>query len=154
MVNGVTYCASVTNIQYRAHQSQVQTNPTGSLIDRGANGGLSGADVRVLSTSSTQFADINGIANASLTNVPLCTVAGYIDTDKGPIIGIFHQYAHTGEGHTIHSPLQMEAFGLEADEKSSAIGSGTQTITHPDGYKIPLSYVCWVKHSLRSVPDW
>ena len=35
----------------------------------------------------------------------------------------------------------MEAFGLEVDEKSSAIESGTQTITHPDGYKIPLSYV-------------
>jgi hypothetical protein len=53
--------------------------PCGSLIDGVANGGLSGSDVIVLADTFLT-ADVNGIANNTLQKVPLCTVAGLIQT--------------------------------------------------------------------------
>ena len=139
VINGRTYVANVTNITYRINRSQAVNSHRLSLIDRGANGGLSGDDVRVIASSTTEFADVKGIAGAEVNDVPLSTVAGVIDTSGGRIIGIFHQYAHYGKGHTIHSPLQMEAFGLQVDDRSSALGKGGQQIVTPEGYIIPLS---------------
>ena len=137
--NGVTYHAHVTNIRYHINSTQARNTPCGSLIDRGANGGLSGNDVRVLETSTTQFADVTGIAGASVKKAPLCTVAGVLQTQKGPIIGIFHQYAHYGEGNTLHSPLQLGDLGLEVDDHPKQLGLGKQQITTPEGFVIPLS---------------
>ena len=67
------------------------------------------------------------------------TVAGVLQTTTGPIIGIFHNYAHHGKGHTIHSPLQMEAFGVTVDDRSRHLQRGVQQITTPEGHVIPLS---------------
>ena len=58
-----------------------------------------------MDTSPTKQVDVTGIAGAKVFNVPLKTVAGAFQTTNGPIIGIFHNYAHHGEGNTIHSPL-------------------------------------------------
>ena len=49
-----------------------------------------------------------------------------------------HNYAHHGEGHTIHSPLQLEAFGNTVDNCSHRLQRGTQQITTLDGHVIPL----------------
>ena len=64
-----------------------------------------------------------------------------INTLQDPIIGIFNQYATGGKGHTIHSALQMEAFGLQVDDKSHLLLglNSQQAIITPDGYQIPLS---------------
>ena len=103
------------------------------------NGGLSGGDVRVISSSTTQFADIKGIADSHVTDVPLSTVAAVLNTTDGPIIGIFHLYAHYGKGHTLHSPLQLEAFGHKVSDADLVCSPGTQKIVTPEGYTIPLS---------------
>jgi hypothetical protein len=71
--------------------------PFGSLIDGGANGGLSGSDVVVLAETFLT-ADVTGIADNTLQKVPVCTVAGLIKTKHGPIIGVFNQYAIHGTG--------------------------------------------------------
>jgi len=44
---------------------------------------------------------------------------------QGPIIGILHQYAHYGEGTTIHSVPQLLHFGIDVDEMAikSSMGS-------------------------------
>jgi len=139
VINGVTYRASATHITYHIQSEHGGNTPCGSLVDRGANGGLSGGDVRVLEESTTEFADVHGIADISVSKLPLCTVAGVIQTHQGPIIGIFHQYAHYGKGHTLHSPLQMEHFGLDVDERSSRLGKGKQQIVTPEGHVVPLS---------------
>ena len=137
---GRTYVLSVTNISYRLNKHKTDNSVRYSLIDRGANGGLSGDDVRVLemNTSPTKQVDVTGIAGAKVSNVPLKTVAGVIQTTSGPIIGIFHNYAHHGEGHTIHSPLQLEAFGNTVDNPSRRLQRGTQQITTLNGHVIPL----------------
>jgi hypothetical protein len=63
----------------------------------------------VIVLSDTLFtADDTDIADNSLQKVPVCTVAGLIQTQLGPIIGVFHQYAHHVTGKTIHYVSQLE----------------------------------------------
>jgi hypothetical protein len=72
-------------------------------MDGGANGGLSGSDVVVL-YETLLTADITGIADNNLQQIPVCTVAGLIQAQHGPIIGVSYQYAHQQvTGKTIHS---------------------------------------------------
>ena len=133
----ITYRASKTKVNYHISQSQVSNSHCGSLIDRGANGGLSGNDVRVLEESTVDFADVDGIGEGGYSNVPLCTVAGLLQSLQGPVIGIFHQYAHTGEGHTLHSPLQLEHFGQTI--AASGLTKGHRLhMTTLEGFDIPF----------------
>jgi hypothetical protein len=46
------------------------------------------------------MADDTGIGAKSLTNLRICTVGAVIQTQKGPIIGVFNQYAQYGKGQT------------------------------------------------------
>ena len=66
------------------------------LIDRGANGGLAGADMRVIHTTPRKI-NIVGIDDHELTGLNVVTAAALLDTQKGPIIRIFHEYAHLGK---------------------------------------------------------
>ena len=75
----------------RANQS------TNHLVDRGANGGLAGADMRVLQKTDRKII-IAGIDNHGVTGLDVVTATALIDTQKGPVIGIFHEYAHLGKG--------------------------------------------------------
>ena len=84
----------------RANQS------TNHLIDRGANGGLAGADMRVLQKTHRKI-NIVGIDDHELTGLNLVTAVALLNTQKGPIIGIFHEYTHLGKGRSIHSDGQM-----------------------------------------------
>ena len=123
-------------INYRV--SRHETTPTlGSLMDGGANGGVSGSDVTVLD-STLDAVDITGLGDHSIDNVHLCTVAGLLQSQKGPIIGIFHQYANHGKGQTVHSINQMRHFGIIIDDTPRSFG-GNQLIQTPDGYNIPIS---------------
>ena len=71
----------------RANQS------TNHLIDRGPNGGLADADMRVLQKIHRKI-NIVGIDDHELTHLNVVTAAALLDTQKGPIIRIFHEYAH------------------------------------------------------------
>jgi Reverse transcriptase (RNA-dependent DNA polymerase) len=137
-VNGHTYqrITNAANVKYHVNQSSVMSHK-GSLIDGGANGGMSGSDVRVIETTLSK-ADVTGIADHAVVDLPISTVAGLIDTSNGCIIGIFHQYAHLGTGKTIHSTNQFKAFGLQVIDTPRFL-RGSQQIHHPDGYVIPLS---------------
>ena len=64
--------------------------------------------------------------------------AALFDTQKGPVLGIFHQYAHLGKGRPIHATGQMEWFNCKVDDRSKVVG-GAQRIETPDGYVFPLS---------------
>ena len=112
-----------------------------SLIDRGCNGGFLGEDTRILSIKDNYFADVIGMNNSKVSQAPIGTGCMKINTLQGPIIGIFNQYATGGKGHTIHSALQMEAFGLKVDDKSRLLPglNSKQAIITPYGYEIPLS---------------
>ena len=131
----VSFQQNTCKCTYSIHQHQTKTS--GALVDGGANGGLSGSDVRVLS-ETLNFADVTGIGEKSLSNLPLCTVGAIIQTHKGPIIGIFNQYAHFGKGQTIHSVNQLKHFGIIIDDTPRQFG-GKQRLATPEGYYIPLS---------------
>ena len=55
----------------------------------------------------------------------MVTAAALLDTQKGPIIGIFHEYAHVGKRKSIHDAGQMEWFNCKVRIEKS------------DGYVIP-----------------
>ena len=52
----------------------------------------------------------------------MVTAAALLDTQKGPIIGVFHEYAHLGKGRSIHAAGQMEWFNCQADDRSKIVG--------------------------------
>ena len=122
------------------HQRYVFTRVNQSnhhLIDRGANGGLAGADMRVIHTTPRKI-NIVGIDDHELTGLNVVTAAALLDTQKGPIIGIFHEYAHLRKGKSIHASGQMEWFNCQVDDRSKIVG-GAQRIETSEGYVIPLS---------------
>ena len=121
------------------HQRYVFTRVIQSnhhLIDRGANGGLAGADMRVIHTTPRKI-NIVGIDDHELTGLNVVTAAALLDTQKGPIIGIFHEYAHLRKGKSIHASGQMEWFNCQVDDRSKIVG-GAQRIETFEGYVIPL----------------
>jgi hypothetical protein len=124
-----------THIVYNvaAHHSV----PEYSLIDRGANGGIAGEDVRVIDFKHRQV-DVQGIDDHQLNNVRIATVGGVINTQYGPVIAVFHQYAHTGKGTSIHSSPQLEFYKNKVSDRSIKVG-GLQRIETLDGYIIPIS---------------
>jgi len=112
----------------------------GSLVDRGANGGVAGDDVRIINKSPDRCVDIQGIDNHQIQSVPIVTAGGVISTQYGEVIAILHQYAYHGKGKTIHSSGQIEMYKNVVDEKSKKVG-GSQRICTNDGYVIPIN-VC------------
>ena len=131
-----TRSVNMARIMYNASASKVSGKHDMSLIDRGANGGIAGNDVRVL-FKTHRTVDIRGIDNHQLTDISIGSVGGVVDTHKGPVIAIMHQYALIGAGHSIHAPCQIEHFKNFVDDKSKHIG-GKQCIITFDGYAIPL----------------
>ena len=122
------------------HQRYVFTRVNQSnhhLIDRGANRGLAGADMRVIHMTPRKI-NIVGIDDHELTGLNVVTAAALLDTQKGPIIGIFHEYAHLGKGESIHASGQLEWFNCQVDDRSKLVG-GAQRIETPEGYVIPFS---------------
>ena len=106
---------------------------------RGAPGhhGVAGADVRVIA-STRRAVNVQGISEHQVTDLKIVTAGGVVQTQRGPVIAIFNQYAHIGTGKTIHSSVQLEEFGLEVNEKSVRVPGGLQHIKTPDGYVLPI----------------
>ena len=127
------------NVTYRVskHKSDSQGY---SLVDRGANGGVFGNDVRIIEKTNKRVS-ITGLDNHQVNDLPLCTGAAYTMSHKGPIIIIMHQYAYIGQSKTIHASIQMEAYKIQVDEKSKKIPGGKQRLTTPDGYLLPLNLI-------------
>ena len=106
------------------------------LVDHGANGGLSGSDMRVIYKTHRKI-NISGIDNHEVTGLDVVTAATLLNTSLGKVIGIFNEYAYLGKGSSIHSSGQLDWFKTHVDEKSIKVG-GTQLITTLDGYSVPL----------------
>ena len=73
--------------------------------------------------------NIVGIGDHKLTGLIVVTAATLLDTQKGPIIGVFHEYAHLGKGKSIHAAGQMEWFNCKVDDRSQHVG-GTKAFRH------------------------
>ena len=106
------------------------------MVDRGANGGLAGSDMRVIHKTHRKI-NIQGIDNHEVTGLDVDTAATLLNASQGKVIGIFNEYAYLEKGSSIHSSGQLEWFKTNVDEKSVKVG-GTQLITTLDGYSVPL----------------
>ena len=124
-------------IQVCKHYIFQHANHTNNqLVDRGANGGLAGSDMRVIYKTHRKI-NISGIDNHEVSGLDVVTAATLFNTSLGKVIGIFNEYAHLGKGSSIHSSGQLEWFKTHVDEKSIKVG-GTQLITTLEGYSVPL----------------
>jgi hypothetical protein len=103
-----------------------------------ANGGVAGRDIRIIFKTG-RVVDIRGIDNHQGTNIDSGTVGGVIQTQKGPVIGIMHQYALLNKASTIHSLCHFEWNKNDVNENSVNNPGGLQCIQTLDGYIIPLS---------------
>ena len=57
------------------------------------------------------------------TDLDVVTVASVLQTNKGCVVCIFHEYAHFGKGNCIHASGQMEWLKCEVDDSSTVSGS-------------------------------
>ena len=124
------------NVVYRVsnHDSKPRS---ASLIDRGANGGLAGNDVKVISTSSRKV-DVAGLDNHTVNGLSIVTAAGLVQTNKGPMIMIMHQYAYMKDHKTIHCCVQLEHYKNKVYDKSVKYG-GKQCLMTLDGVIVPFA---------------
>ena len=79
------------------------------LVDRGANGGLAGSDMRVIHKQHRKLI-IQGNYNHEVTGLDVVTAATLLNTSQGKVIGIFNEYAYLGKDSSIHSSGQLEWF--------------------------------------------
>ena len=124
-------------IQVCKHYIFQHANHTNNqLMDRGANGGLAGSDMRVIYKTHRKI-NISGIDNHEVTGLDVVTAATLLNTSLGKVIGIFNEYAYLGKGSSIHSSGQLEWLQTHVHETSVKVG-GTQLINTLDGYSVPL----------------
>ena len=132
-----TYSPSYSiNKTHIYHVSKHSSSHYGSLIDRGANGGLAGSDVRILERTG-RTASVTGIDNHELPGLDIVTCAALLHTNHGKVVLIMHEYSYYGRDNTIRSPGQIEWFQNTCDDKSFHVG-GKQVINFLDGYSTPL----------------
>ena len=125
------------NHHFTNHIAQASQAKHGSLVDRGANGGLAGSDVRILSRSSRKCT-VTGIDSHELQGLDVVQGAALVETNHGIVTLILNEYACYGKVHTIHSSGQIEWFKNSVDERSVQVGE-KQRICTIDGYSMPLT---------------
>ena len=111
----------------------------GTLIDRGANGGVAGNDARIINKSDRSV-NITGIDNHEMKNIPMGTVGGVVKSQRGEVVAIMHQCAIAGKGRTIHSCGQLEHHKNHVGNKSIKVG-GKQLISTIDGHVHPIDII-------------
>jgi hypothetical protein len=119
------------------------------LIDRGANGGIAGNDVCVISMTN-RVVDVTGIDNHQLTSIKIGSVGALARSQRGPVIIIMHQYALHQQQRTIHSCVKLEYFKNKVDNRSLKAG-GLQRLTTVDGYVFPIDIIQGLPY-LKMVP--
>ena len=89
-----TYSPSYSiNKAHIYHVSKHSSSHYGSLIDRGANGGLAGSDVRILERTG-RTVSVTGIDNHELPGLDIVTCAALLHTNHGKVVLIMHEYAY------------------------------------------------------------
>ena len=63
------------------------------MVDRGANGGLAGSDMRVIHKTHRKI-NISGIDNHEVTGLDVVTAAALLNTSHRKVIGIINEYAY------------------------------------------------------------
>jgi hypothetical protein len=110
------------------------------LVNWGANSGIAGSDCCIIEVNDQpqRFVNVEGIDGHVMTKRWLVTAGAVTDMNRGPIILIMNQYAHSGKGHSIHSSPQLEWNQVDVDDKSRQVGRKQRLLTL-DGFSIPMN---------------
>jgi hypothetical protein len=148
--------ASMAKRSYRVSKSERRSQAT-SLVDRGANGMIAGADVRLIArVDPRRTIDVTGLADHQITDLSIGSYGAVCETNQGPVITIFHEAAGYGRGKSILCPIQMEDFCVKVGDRPVALG-GTQSITTLEGFVIPLDVInglCYMKLRPFTDQEW
>ena len=113
---GKRYTVSVHKITYKCSPTKLDIKNSKALIDRGANGGLVGSDVRIL-YSSDRAVDVSGIDEHQVTDLKIVTAGGVVKTNRGEVVAILNQQARLpGASRSIISCGQLEHFKNSVDD--------------------------------------
>jgi hypothetical protein len=134
---GHLYTIHLTECHYRVGQHDLAETEY-ALVDRGANGGICGSDMKVLE-GSERFVDVVGLAGHKVNKLQIVTAQSLISTHKGDAIATIQQMALLVTGKGILSCLQLEAHGADINDQSRHLPGGKQRILI-DGYQLPLDF--------------
>ena len=98
---------NLIHIHLLYHIAKAEQVQHGSLVDRGANGGLAGSDVRILSKSFRKCT-VTGIDQDQINGLDIVQCSALVTTNHGYVNLIMNEYAYYGKGHTIYSAGQIE----------------------------------------------
>jgi hypothetical protein len=76
--------------------------------------------------------DVHGIDDHQIVDIPIVAAGGVMDTQRGPVVAIMHQYAYTRKGKTIHSCGRLEWHKNDVNDKSIKAPGGLQRIQTND----------------------
>ena len=88
MIDGETYRKVSTCATYQL--SQTNRSSLHSLVDREANGGAAGNDVRVIEKHPDKTSNTKGIDNHEVPSMPIATAGGVTSTNSGEVMLIMH----------------------------------------------------------------
>jgi len=126
-------------MKLRASNHAIKCSKRGTLIDRGANGGVLGNDTKVMFRRNKSV-DVTGIDNHELSSLPMVDATAKTLTDKGEVILILQNHAYHGANRTLHSSGQIECYQNKVCDGSIKAG-GRQVIVTRDGYCIPINVI-------------
>ena len=110
------------------HVSKHSSSHYGSLIDRGANGGLADSDVRTLDRIC-RTVSVTFTGSHELPGLDIVTCVALLNTNHSKVILIMHEYAYYSRDNTIHSCGKIQWFQNTCDDKSFHVG-GTSSHLH------------------------
>ena len=89
------YTPYTINMASTYNISKHSASSYGSLVDRGANGGLTGADVHVLERTGRKVS-VTGIDDHQLPGLDIVTCVALIQTNHGKVNMLMHEYTYYG----------------------------------------------------------
>ena len=131
-----THTAGLSPDSIKAYHRQHKRSR--ALVDRGANGGIAGPEMRHIAWAG-RAVDLSGIDDHTLRSVQVGTFGALVRTHLGERILIWHQMAHMPDGRTILSAGQMEARGTTVNEKSPKTTGRTPHFISSSGYIVPMA---------------
>ena len=153
-IKGVTYTISMMSLSpmtdtvstpmmttYHVSASQHSDN-TRSFMDHGTNGDITGEDCPVIEATN-QFVNVEDIDNHVMAKHPTVTAGGITNSNRGLIILIMNQYAHSEKGTSIHSLPQMEWCNITVDNKLVKVGEIQCLTMHDDFVMATPENVMW-----------
>jgi hypothetical protein len=139
-IDGIIYSVKMSDCVYRVSTNN-HSEATGALIDQGANGGIAGHDCQVIEVNDQphRYVNVEGIDGHVTERCRLVTAGAVTHSNRGPVILIMHQYAHSEKATpSILHHNWNGSNGVDVDDKSARVG-GKQRLVTFDGFSIPIN---------------